>query len=158
MNRADKLLLRNGYDLKGNKTGVQRELLNKRQRIKRRSKPYIKKRKKSDYSPSENRIAKFLAENGISYEREYYLRGCNTKNGILLFFDFYLPKCHAVIEFDGLHHYKPVYGEEKFKRQKENDRIKNWFCRTRKIPILRIPCFDAANIETIICNWFDKLF
>lgn len=158
MNRADKLLLKHGYDLKGNKTGKRIEILNKRQRVKKRSKPYIKKRKRAEYSEGEIRVADFLSLNNIRFKKEYYFPSCSTKNGILLFFDFYLPAYNAVIEFDGLHHYKPIYGIAKFKRCKDNDGMKNWFCRTRKIPLLRISCFDVENIETIICKWFDENF
>lgn len=157
MKQADKLLLKNGFDLKGNYTGKRIEILNKRQKIKRRSKPYIKDRRKAAYSPAEFKIAEFLTKNKIRFHKEYYMRGCCSRNGFLLFFDFYLPDYNAVIEFDGLHHFKPIYGIPQFEHCKDNDRRKNWFCKVRNIPLLRIPCF-TKDIEKAICGWFDKNF
>lgn len=159
MKGADRLLLNNGFDLKGNKTGKKVEILTKRQIRKRISKPYRKLRKNAEQSPAEKRIAKFLAENKIRYIPEWWFHSCyNRRNNQILYFDFYLPDHNAVIEFDGLHHFKPVYGPNKFKRTKENDEIKNAYCRSRKFPMLRISCFDAKDIETLICRWFDQNF
>lgn len=158
MKLADRLLLRSGYDLKGNKTGKQVEVLNNRQKRKKNSKPYIKKRKSAEKSPAETRIAKFLYENRIRFISEHWFRTCYNGRGQLLYFDFYLPDFKAVIEFDGLHHFKAIYGQKQFIRTKENDRIKNVFCWGRKIPLLRISCFDSKDIETIICKWFDLKF
>jgi len=157
MNRADKLLLKNGFDLKGNKTGKRVEILNKRQKVKRRSKPYIKERKRSGCSPGEERVSQFLVANKVRYIREYYFATCYNKKGYLLFFDFYLPEYNAVIEYDGVHHFKPINGQAAFKQQKENDHKKNVYCFVRKIPILRIPCFQP-DVEKVICEWFDKNF
>lgn len=159
MASGDKLLLRNGFDIKGNKTGKKVQILSKRQKRKINSRPYRQMRKSAEKSPAEKRIAKFLAENGIKFISEHSFHSCyNRTTNQILYFDFFLPDYNAVIEFDGLHHYKPIYGEKIFRRQKENDGIKNRYCYSRGFPLLRIPCFNSQNIETIICQWFDKLF
>jgi very-short-patch-repair endonuclease len=75
-----------------------------------------------------------------------------------LFFDFYLPDYKAVIEFDGIHHFKPIHGMEKLKQQRYKDGRKNTYCRKNKIPILRIPYWQAHEIQAIICKWFDDNF
>ena len=156
---GDKLLLRNGYDTKGNKTGKKVQILSKRQKRKINSRPYRRMRKSAEKSPAEKRIAKFLAENRVSFISEHSFHSCfNKVTNQILYFDFFLPYYNAVIEFDGLHHYKPIYGEKAFRRQKENDGIKNRYCYSRGFPLLRISCYNSQNIETIICQWFDKLF
>lgn len=159
MKAADKLLLKNGFDRKGNKTGVRVEFLNKRQKRKKDSKPYRQLRKCAEKSAAEKRIAAFLAENRIRFISEHWFHSCyNRKTNQILYFDFFLPDYNAVIEFDGIHHYKPVYGEAQFRRTKENDQIKTAYCISRRFPILRISCFDSIDIETIICKWFDIEF
>lgn len=159
MRSADKLLLKNGFDRLGNKTGVKVEILSKRQKRKQNSRPYRKQRKHTEKSPSEKRIAAFLAENRIRFISEHWFYSCyNRKTNQILYFDFFLPDYNAIIEFDGIHHYKPVYGKEQFKRTRENDQIKTDYCRSRKFHLLRISCFDSKDIETIICKWFDIEF
>lgn len=158
MRGADRLLLKNGFDLKGNKTGKRIEILTKRQIRKRKSKPYRNQRKHAEKSPAEKRIAKFLAENRIRFISEHWFHSCyNPRNNQILYFDFFLPDYNAVIEFDGLHHFKPIYGPEQLKRTKENDWIKNKYCGSRKFPMLRISCFDSKDIETLICKWLDQI-
>ena len=117
----------------------------------------IHKRKKSSLSVGENLIAKFLAANEISFSREHYFSNLfNNKTDHLLFFDFYLPEYNMAIEFDGIHHFKPIYGIEVFEAQKHKDIRKNKFCQKHNIKLLRIKCFDVNNTEEIICSFIDR--
>lgn len=123
------------------------------------SKHIIKERKKSEMSSGELKIAEVLKNNGVVFIREYFKAHLyNLKTQHLLFFDFFLPDYNAVIEFDGPHHHKPVYGEEALISQKYKDKRKNRYCEKRNMPILRIPYWQGNNIEVIICKWFDKHF
>lgn len=119
-----------------------------------KSKHLIKSRKASKMSKGEEKIAKFLFENNVPFIREYYhhhLFNYFWKRH-LLFFDFYLPEYDAVIEFDGAHHLK---GDRK---QRSRDNIKDYYCKRKAIPMLRIPYWQSGEIENIITKWFDKLF
>lgn len=123
------------------------------------SKHFIKERKKSEMSSGELKIAEVLKNNEVSFIREYFQAHLfSLKSQHLLFFDFFLPEYNAVIEFDGPHHFKAVYGEEALTSQQYKDRRKNRFCKQRNIPILRIPYWHGNKIEEIICYWFDKHF
>ncbi len=69
---------------------------------------------------------------------------CLNKNKYhhLYFSDFYLPDFNTIVEYDGKQHYEPVKiwgGEERFKKQQENDEIKNKYCEEHNIKIIRIP-------------------
>lgn len=122
--------------------------------ILKRSKNLIKTRKASKMSKGEERIAKFLFENNVRFIREYYhhhlFNYFHKKH--LLFFDFYLPEYDAVIEFDGIYHFK---GDRK---QQSRDSIKNYYCKNKGIKILRIPYWKFKDIDNIITEWFDKNF
>ena len=60
----------------------------------------------------------------------------------MLPFDFYIEKLNIIIEYDGEHHFHPIDywgGEEKYKITQENDEIKNTYCKTNGIELIRIP-------------------
>lgn len=124
----------------------------------KRSKHTTKSRNLSEPSKGELRIINFLMENGVTFKREYYHKRCyNYNNGHLLYFDFWIPEHNLIIEYDGIHHFKAVYGQEKLAQQKEKDRMKNWYCRVNNIHLLRIACFDEDKIEEIICRKLDEI-
>ena len=62
------------------------------------------------------------------------------------------------IEYDGMQHYKPVcfggcsYDDAllAFEQTKANDEIKNHFCNSNNINLLRIPYYEFNNIEKIL--------
>lgn len=62
-----------------------------------------------------------------------------------------------LIEFDGKQHFEPsdlFGGEAGFKIRKINDNIKDTFCATENIKLLRIPYFDMNKIEEILSDEF----
>lgn len=124
----------------------------------RESRERIKERKASTPSAGEQKIIDFFMSNGVEFIREYYNpKLYNPETGNMLYFDFYVPKYNLLIEFDGIHHFKPVYGEEKLRTQKVKDKEKDRWCRQRDWPLLRISCFEMKDLEAIICRAFDKL-
>lgn len=105
----------------------------------------------------------------VEYEPEKRFQDCRNLSGSdMLPFDFYIPSMNKIIEYDGEHHFMPVKGwggEEKFKKTKENDEIKNRYCERNNIELLRIPytktaeeiikmvnCFVARNDHTLEGN------
>lgn len=106
----------------------------------------------SPNSVGEEIIACFLDKCNIYYTRQEDFDGdCHDKQGLP--FDFYLPDYNLCIEFDGIHHYEPIYGERDFKMRKLHDSMKNWYCYWNKILLLRIPYWERNNIEHIIINY-----
>lgn len=93
-------------------------------------------------------ISNFLDNNGISYETEKRFDDCCDKKPLP--FDFYLPDYNMAIEFDGQHHFEPIYGYERLEITKKHDNIKNDYCCSHGIDILRIPYYDGRKIESIL--------
>ena len=88
-------------------------------------------------------IRDFLSSLKVEFIPQKRFCDCiNKKGSDMLPFDFYLPLYNLVIEYDGEHHFNPIKGwggEEKFKLTKENDNIKNNYCKQHNITLLRLP-------------------
>ena len=82
--------------------------------------------------------------------------------GRKLLFDFYF-KYNGddyIIEYDGKQHFVPIKffgGEEKFKKQKLHDEMKNDFCKKNNINILSIPYYQESMIKEILENKIELL-
>ena len=83
------------------------------------------------------------------------------RNSYILEFDFkinYEDGTYCLLEYDGSLHYKTWNNSKESKkhlaRQKENDTIKNNFCKENNIYLLRIPYWDYDNIEKILTESF----
>lgn len=90
-------------------------------------------------SKGELTIKKWLDEHNIKYTPQKTFNDC--KFILPLPFDFYLHEENICIEYDGLQHYKPIkfYGGEKgFKKRQQYDKIKNEYCESKNIILLRI--------------------
>ena len=100
-------------------------------------------------SIGERKIREYLELNDIVYEQEKYFPDCIDER--YLRFDFYLPDDNIVIEFDGEQHFNDnhyfVYDASK---NKLHDDIKNDYCISKGIKIIRIPYWDINNIEDIL--------
>jgi hypothetical protein len=100
-------------------------------------------------SKGEKEIMKYLKIHNIEYVSQKTFEGCKNKK--LLHFDFYLSEYNICIEYDGEQHFRSCEifgGEEKFKKLKFLDNIKNEFCEKNKILLLRIKYTD--NIEDVL--------
>lgn len=49
--------------------------------------------------------------------------------------DIFIPELNLAFEINGIVHYKPIYGEEKFKRIKLNDKLKLKICKKNNIEL-----------------------
>lgn len=104
-------------------------------------------------------ISQYLKEHDIVYEAEYRFDDCADERPLP--FDFYLPELNTVIEYDGEQHFGPVrfgqYTEDiaiaKFEQAQKHDAIKNKYCETHNINLIRIPYTDFDEIPNIL----DKL-
>lgn len=100
-------------------------------------------------SKGERKIKSYLESNDIVYEQEKWFDDCRDINPLP--FDFYLPDYKIAIEFDGEQHYKDGH----FKHSKLNyvqlhDTIKNNYCKSNNIKLIRIPYWDFDDIESIL--------
>lgn len=103
---------------------------------------------------------KYGLTNNKDMKQEVWFNDC--RNNLPLPFDLVLydnfGKVSAIIEYDGEQHFKPIFPlnksieekELKLKMQKENDSIKNNFCKTNNIPLLRLNYQNINNMNNII--------
>ena len=87
-------------------------------------------------------ISNILKDNLITHHKEFTFKDCKGVGNKKLRFDFYLPDYNTLIEYDGEQHFKPIEyfgGEKHFYILKQNDEIKNKYCKTHKINLVRIP-------------------
>lgn len=100
------------------------------------------------------KIKKVLDNLDLSYEAEKKFSDCYGKSiHKLLPFDIYIEDLNLIIEYDGKQHFEPVDffgGQESFERNKRNDRIKNDYCNSNNISMIRISYKQRKNIEEII--------
>lgn len=84
----------------------------------------------------EKTVGDVLDHNNIRYEKEKTVDGLGAQR-----FDYYLPEFNAMIEFDGLQHFKPVNyfgGEDALAERKIRDEEKNTWCERNNVPLLRL--------------------
>ena len=91
-------------------------------------------------SKGEQFIRDFLIKNNIKFIAEKHFPGCeNYQTKGKLRFDFYLPDQNILIEFDGIQHFKPIsYKNFNFLKIKENDKLKETFCKKNNLPLYRL--------------------
>ena len=109
-----------------------------------------------NHSLGEKDTSRYLLNHGIRFISQYVFDDC--KNIYPLPFDFYLPEYNACIEYDGIQHFQPIDyfgGDVAFAKQLKNDDIKNNYCVSHNIPLLRIR-YDQ-NIVFELDNFFDSI-
>ena len=102
-------------------------------------------------SSGELMIRNYLEENNISFEQEKRFPDCRDNKPLP--FDFYLPDFSKIIEFDGQHHYGPVYSQEHYERTIQHDKIKNEYCDQNGIDLLRIPYWEGHKIPELLSQF-----
>ncbi len=114
-------------------------------------------------SKGEKQIRIYLENNNIAYEIRKKFKGCCYKKP--LYFDFYLPNHNMCIEYDGEQHFTgmrrinkktftPEETETQLKIYKIRDEIKNEYCISNNIRLLRIDYKNFNNIEQILNTIF----
>lgn len=99
-------------------------------------------------SVGENKIKEFLEHHNISYTSQYKYDDCKDKRPLP--FDFHLNDCPVNIEFDGLQHFKPVFGEKAMKYIQKHDDIKTRYCEENNIKLIRIDYLHFKDIDEIL--------
>jgi hypothetical protein len=106
-------------------------------------------------SKGEDEVEKYLIKNSIEYKCQYSFLDCiNPKTSKKLPFDFYLPECNILIEYQGEQHYKKTgYFEKKaggLKGLQYRDSIKKQYCQNKNIKFIEISYKDFNNIQQIL--------
>lgn len=118
---------------------------------------------KCAFSKGEDRISRYLDSKNISYKSQHEFSDC--KNVYSLPFDFYIPKMNICIEYDGEFHFMPVQisrgmskeqAEINYTKLQKRDNIKNDYCKTNNIKLIRIPYTEFTNIEKILDKTLDN--
>ena len=108
------------------------------------------------HSKNEQLISNFLKDNKVEFYNEKTFDDCVGIGNKKLRFDFYIPNINTVIEYDGKQHFEPIDyfgGESSFNIQKENDKIKNQYCKDNNIRLVRISYKNKIdNIYNILNN------
>jgi len=117
-------------------------------------------------SKGERAIRHFLESECVDFETEFRLDDCKGKEKRLPF-DFALldnGKVALLIEFDGVQHFLPKFGEKALKKIQKTDAIKNKYCSDNGIPLIRIkynrktkyPEFEKQVISDLINELLKK--
>jgi very-short-patch-repair endonuclease len=96
-------------------------------------------------------IREYLKSNKIRFIPQKKFKNC--RNILQLSFDFYISSLKTLIEFNGKQHYEAIEifgGEDKFKIQKENDKIKKLFAKNNGYKLIVISYKQIKNIEKIL--------
>lgn len=104
-------------------------------------------------SYGERIVRHYLQDHNINFIPQYRFKDCKRKR--TLPFDFYLPDYNICIEYDGEQHFEPVEcfgGEESFIKTRQNDCIKNKYCKKNHITLIRIR-YDE-NIHKVLDKYF----
>jgi hypothetical protein len=105
-------------------------------------------------SKGENKVAKYLVKNNISFTPQKIFKTLKYKSYLKP--DFYLEDFNLLIEYDGEFHFKALIGltpeikQKNLEVQQQRDKIKNEWAKANNIPLLRIPYWDFDRIEELI--------
>jgi hypothetical protein len=105
-------------------------------------------------SKGEKLVALVLDGLGVTYRAQWSHPTCRDQSRLL--FDFYLPSFEALIEFDGIQHFKPVkwcdsmtdeQAEAMYLVTQRRDQIKNGWAAFNGYPLLRVSELKRAGAQ-----------
>ncbi|MGR6760443.1 zinc-ribbon domain-containing protein [Paenibacillus sp. T2-29] len=117
--------------------------------------PRCRPPKKSE-SKGEERIRLHLSNNNYTYVPQFEFEDCRDRTPLKFDFAVLESKDESpllLIEFDGLQHYEPVKywgGQKTFNNIRRRDKIKDDYCKSHNIPLIRIKYTEFDNIESIL--------
>ena len=107
----------------------------------------------TNMSSPERNIKHILEDLNIDFLQEHRFNDC--RNILPLPFDFWVEDLNLAMEFDGITHDEPIYGEEIFQKQQKCDKIKTQYCKDNNITLLRI---DYKNMDTMEEQIIDQIY
>lgn len=104
---------------------------------------------KNTKSIGESKIERYLNDNHINFIFQKWFEDCRDRNPLP--FDFYLTDFNIIIEFDGRQHFEETdHFTYPLEIVQKHDKIKNDYCQTNGIYLIRIPYWDINRIEAIL--------
>jgi hypothetical protein len=109
-------------------------------------------------SKGERLVREFLTNNNMKFKAQYEFENLKGLGGGLLRFDFAvlndmnLPE--KLIEFDGIFHFKKIYKDDDHERIVIHDEMKNNYCKSNKIPLIRIKYTEMNRVQEILRKEF----
>lgn len=113
-------------------------------------------------SKGEQRIQKFLNENGVIYKTQFTPSGFKYENGYNPFFDFAVfdenNNLKFLLEYQGEQHYKYYNNKntwnnkENFEKNQKRDNEKKKMCEINNIKLYEISYLDFDKIENLLYN------
>ena len=104
-------------------------------------------------SIGEKYIKQYLDEHKLEYIEQYWFPDCRDVNPLP--FDFYLPSENLIIEFDGRQHFGETgYFSYSYEETHRHDEIKNNYCKSHNITLIRIPYWHINKIYSILNQQF----
>lgn len=110
-------------------------------------------------SKGEDAVRDFLNVNNFDFKEQYRIKDCRNKRALP--FDFAIfenNKLLLLIEYDGIQHTKPKFGQREFMLTKFRDNIKNKYCRENGIDLVRIPYKRTNNYGDLKEYIFEYLY
>lgn len=102
-------------------------------------------------SLGEKKVRYFLENNNIDYIPQKWFPDC--RDVYPLPFDFYLTDMNTIIEFDGQQHFiQSNLFPETLELIQKHDMIKNNYCASNSINLIRIPYTDINKVNDILGN------
>ncbi len=102
-------------------------------------------------SLGEKKVRYFLENNNIDYIPQKWFPDC--RDVYPLPFDFYLIDMNTIIEFDGQQHFvQSNLFPETLELIQKHDKIKNNYCVSNSINLIRIPYTDINKVNNILEN------
>lgn len=109
-------------------------------------------------SRGELMVMNYLDSNHINYEYPKTFDDFTGNRGYPYHFDFYLPSCNTLIEYQGEQHYKAMSylgGEEKFEKRKYIDNLKRDYCKDKGYRLVEVPY--TINTQKLINDYLKKI-
>ena len=105
----------------------------------------------------ERYVHEFLDKLDYSFVYQYSFNDCIYKIRPMRF-DFAVFNLDGslkyLIEYDGEMHFFPIFGQKDLIETIERDKIKNEYCKSHNIDLIRISYLDKKNINSILCQYF----
>lgn len=96
-----------------------------------------------------SKLESFIEEK-ILAEMPYLQLLCNSKKLLGYELDFYFPQLKLAIEFNGIHHFQPIFGLQKLNRIQEIDREKIINCKKLGVELQIIDVSKDFHLSVII--------
>ena len=99
-------------------------------------------------SRGEERISQILADNNVTFGKQFCFKDCISAGGASCFFDFIIYRqdgTFMMLEYQGRQHYEET--DWNWKSPKENDNIKRKYCAKKGIKLVEIPYYDFDKID-----------